>query len=567
MSTDSTTARKRCVILVRISDSKQSGNESQLPTARRLAGKHGLDVAAEIFGEGQSGDDRERECIRELEAVLGSAHKQRQPITHLVIGDVTDRYARDEPLFASSMLERHRSLGLRWIITPTMEYDLWDPMHLLMLQIEFGFKNRGFLKAHAYRVLAGMLQTARAGHWCGSRVPFGYIVVRTPGEHGAASSGREKRRKSGKLAVCPVHGPTVTELFERYRSGESTRGLADWLTARTGRRWCHSSVPKVLRNEVYTGERVFGKRPQGGHARLVDGLVEAIKDGQEGGVGDAVRIKCAPALVSQELFLAVGKRLDQGVHLGRKKESPVWPLTGLMKCGACGAMLTSCESKGVGRFVCSRHREKPADCPAARYVRSDEALRRVRSTLAEKLLAGDAVAELVALAGQQEDDARKTWEAAQASAQKALTACDQKLATARRRLASADDDLVEDYQRVVRELKEERKAIEADLASLRGAEPVAEEGDSAILTAWLEQCRSLVDQGDAGEPATLNALLKELIAEARVWPAEKKAGCKQTVGKVEVVLPEWLSRVLSRLALRGGQHATAIVLVSLPATV
>ena len=47
---------------------------------------------------------------------------------------------------------------------------------------------------------------------------------------------------------------------------------------------------------------------------------------------------------------------------------------------------------------------------------------------------------------------------------------------------------------------------------------------------------------------TLNAILRERIAEVRVSPPEKLIKGQKTVGRIEVLLPDWLSRVLASKA-------------------
>src|SRR5262249_21177693 len=151
------------------------------------------------------------------------------------------------------------------------------------------------------------------------------------------------------------------------------------------------------------------------------------------------------------------------------------------------------------------------------------------------------------------------WEASVDACQKSLAASDARLATARRRLADADDDLLEDYQIAVRELKEERAALEAELARLRKEMPAPDEGDAALLQRWLERCRSLC-QGEqpCGTPEQQNAALREVIAEVRVFPPERVRRGKEggTFSKVEVELPEWLSRVLTTTAGSGRGRST-----------
>jgi hypothetical protein len=150
---------------------------------------------------------------------------------------------------------------------------------------------------------------------------------------------------------------------------------------------------------------------------------------------------------------------------------------------------------------------------------------------------------LVELAGEAEDQARKVHEAAEASTVKALEACDVWLARARRRLAEAEDDLLDEFKTLVRKLKEEKAACEADLARLRVEAPQAQEGDAEMLTRWLESCKAVCD-GPTGSPEEQNAVLRELVKEVLVFPPDHP-GKGNTVGQLDLLLPEWLSRVMA----------------------
>src|SRR5262249_20704777 len=178
---------------------------------------------------------------------------------------------------------------------------------------------------------------------------------------------------------------------------------------------------------------------------------------------DVVRIACYPAIVSQELFLAAQDALFRGKKKTRRDTHKITPLAGLCRCGACASPMCSCRQGPYPYYCCKRRHDDGAEgCPASNYSNGDESLNPVLATLAERLLDGDTVSRLVDLAGQAEDEGKQRWEADVTAARKALEAVDAKLTTARRRLADADEDLLDDFKRVVRELKDERAALDAE---------------------------------------------------------------------------------------------------------
>jgi hypothetical protein len=579
--TTSAPSREPAIILTRTSDPKQSGGSSQLTNCRRLGAQHDVLVVAEVDDEGVSGDDLEREGIIETLALLQQEHKAGRPVRWLIT-DQSDRLSRADSIDTSEVLAKMRRLGIRKVATPVRVFDLYNALDRTLLQIEADHKNNPYLKDLGRRVLNGMLDAARGGFWTGQKAPLGYKIVHAPGDHGS------KRRKSGRLVVDEETAPIVRDLFRRYLDGASTYDLTGWLGLKTGRRWTQAGVSKLLRRELYIGIRKFGETTAGRHARLQDGVATLLTEGLEV-KGDVVRLSGYPAILTApdgspdvETFAAVGARLATGRRRSQQKGKALLPLSGLCRCGACGLPLGEpgepmyCTTMhGAPYLTCKNRKQRRYDlCPSSRYVRGDVVLRRVLALLAERFLEGDAVARLVELAGKAEGEAKTRWEADQAAAQRALEAADKRLTTARRRMADeADEDILEEYRILLRELKEEKAAAEAELARLRGEQPRAEEGDGEMLERWLEMCRGACTGAALAEEdgPTANAVLKKLVACVVVHPPRRTAdGPKRlrgerSVGRVEVVLPEWISGLLATTARLGCQQAARIVLVCDPA--
>jgi DNA invertase Pin-like site-specific DNA recombinase len=554
MSTsNSTQRRERGIILTRVSDPKQSGGAVQLENCRRLARQHDVLVVAEIDDDGVSGDDMERPGIIAMLATLEKAHRQRDPITW-IITDQSDRVFRANSLPSFEVLAKSWRFGVRKLLTPGRLFDLCSALDRTMLQIEIDHKNNPYLKDLGRRALGGMLEIAKLGYWTGQKEPLGYKVVKVPGEWAG------RRRESGRLAIDPDTAPLIVEMFELYRDGLSTADLAVWLGRRLGRTYCPMAIRRMLRNELYTGTRVFGGRPVGRHAGLIDGAAAILPEGSDGSERDAVRITGVyPAIISQGLFDAVQRRLAKAKRGGRKKHwtnkakgqaaCPTAPLSGLCCCGVCGEVLQSCRVHPYHYMVCKQAHELGLDaCPGGRRYRAGELLARVKATLAENLLQGDAVARLVELAGQAEGEARREWEARLESARRAADTTAANLARARRRLATEPDDMLDHIRLAIRELTVELAAAESELARLRGEEPRPEESDAALLDRWLVSCRDVCEGTAPEEPEALNAILQELVAEVRVWPPEQRVRGKKTVGRIEVILPDWLSSTLGLMA-------------------
>jgi DNA invertase Pin-like site-specific DNA recombinase len=173
--------------------------------------------------------------------------------------------------------------------------------------------------AHIARVQQGFY----VGH-----APIGYLLV-------PAAEGKPGRRVPKKLATDPDKAPLVAELFRSYSTGNVSIGdvakKADalGLVSRHGKRIARSYVHVMLRNHVYLGLTVYGRRSASKFTKkgprppeewiITKGLHDPIID-------EATFNRC------QEL-------LDRHkVHYGNlTKGKPI--LSGILYCGTCGAKM------------------------------------------------------------------------------------------------------------------------------------------------------------------------------------------------------------------------------------
>jgi DNA invertase Pin-like site-specific DNA recombinase len=547
-------------IYCRVSDPAQSGIPSQRKWARRRAAELKLSVVADLEDDGISGDDMGRPGLLTLEETFRRAHKEKRPILCLLI-DQADRLSRADSIDTSAMLARLRHYGLRWIITGQRIFDLRDAMDRTLFLIECDHKNNPFLRDLARRSLNGTIEAALAGFWSG-RTPLGYKLIRRPGDHPPG-----KRRKSGRLAEDEVAGPIARELPLRYLAGESTVDLARWLDAQVkspySPSWTPQSVAKILHNRIYTGIRLLGKAPSGKHAMIADGA--AVVRDQDGAddlpAAGVIRIvNAAPRLWTDEVFEAVQRKLVEGKRRNHRIGLPPLPLASLGECGHCGEPL-HCARQG------SRSRNYPfliycgnravhgvSGCRlGSRYTDHNEVLAKVLSTLAENLLDHDAVERLAERARADGEEAQAREEATRGKLNRRLAENLRATEQTRSRLGTAPEDMLEEYHAALRDLKQQRTALETELRQLdqeRLQAPLADGGEEQLRT-WLELCRKLcspvarVSLSPDGDDGTLNALLSELISGFTVYWKAPRQGTGRALERVEVELPGWLNRLLA----------------------
>jgi hypothetical protein len=395
-----------------------------------------------------------------------------------------------------------------------------------------------------------MAEVARDGFWVG-RVPLGYRLARTPGEHGAG-----KRRRSGRLVIDEERAPIVREAFERYADGESTTALAAWLgkVARPPRApaWGAQTVRDLLMNRVYAGTIVFGRRARGKHVRLgADGRSAPQEPDRGEGNLDAALVRHAPglAIVGEELFERVQARLAAGRRRGYHKAAGVepLPLSGLGKCGACGGVLISWSaSRGkVRRLSCAnRHRYGTAACPdGSTGCSHDLVLRHVMALLADTLLASGAAERLTALAEERVDEARRAHEATRNALLRRLAELDATLDRSRVGILDIPDDLREDFEIGLRRVKQQRADTAAELEKLQQRKATPEGIDPARFRRFWERFREAhalyQGAGEAYSPS-LRPLLAELVTGFTLHFSRDRRG-RCTPARVEVELPGWLT--------------------------
>lgn len=165
-----------------------------------------------------------------------------------------------------------------------------------------------------------------AGYWV-TKPPLGY---RTVGPKG---------RKC--LEPDPEWAPVVLELFERFDRGESYDRLAGWLNragrrTRSGRPFTRTTVQRILSGWAYGG-------------------IQASRT-----TGERLPVR-AETFIPRDLWERCRERAS-GTG-GRLRPPRLYPLSGLVRCGACGA---ACHVSSGGGWYLGREYPRRYRCPLVR---------------------------------------------------------------------------------------------------------------------------------------------------------------------------------------------------------
>lgn len=231
--------------------------------------------------------------------------------------------------------------------------DLDDPNAFLTEMITAGLGQHMVLQTRQ-KSIAGKRVKAAQGLFCGGVAPIGYQIEN---EH---------------YVIDPYAAPIVRKIFEMYASGASYNDIVTAIEStgfrtRNGRRLEHSSLHDILRNQRYIGRFIWFER------------VERHMHRHVGKPGDPITIENAiPRIISDELWERVQKRMDSKIV--RKRGRREYLLSGLLKCGLCGAAL-------AGSTVVSKNKEYPRYSCIRRYKEHACNLNTLKADIIDKTVA------------------------------------------------------------------------------------------------------------------------------------------------------------------------------------
>ncbi len=320
-------------LYARVSTVKQAEKDLSIPDQlrqlRAWCERQGHAVAVEYVEPGASALDDRRPVFQQM---MTEACRSPRPFDAIVVHSQS-RFFRDMIEFALSERKLTRA-GVKLIsITQPIGEDTFGEMARRMISLFDEYQSR----ENGKHTLRAMQENARQGYFNGARPPFGYRAeaVEAPGRKGA------KKR----LVIDAGEAAIIRKVFALYQQGEQGHELGDYGIARTlsrlglsyrGKRWGKGRVQAVLTNRLYIGEAVFNRRNH-----------------QTGRVNpsDAWIVSAVPAIIPEATFQAVqAKRVArQPARVAPRAVCSPTFLTGLLKCGACGAGMTLATGKS-GRY-------------------------------------------------------------------------------------------------------------------------------------------------------------------------------------------------------------------------
>lgn len=260
----------------------------------------------------------------------------------------------------------------------------------------------------AENVKMGMLARAKEGSWNGGKV-LGYDTVEISGEN--------KKRRQSKLVINENEAQTVRRIFELYTKGHGYKSIANTVNkeghrSKKGGLFAINTIKTILSNPVYIGFIRYNVRRDWNSKRrnninpdpvLVKGRHESI--------------------ISNEIWERTQSLLKSRSNRPNRIHSGEFPLTGILKCPACGAGMvlgrtTNRTKDGSKRvleyYVCGAWKNKGTAACRSNGVRTEYAdeyvINRMATLASSNKLIKDVVARINAGMNNNAAPLRKEYE-------------------------------------------------------------------------------------------------------------------------------------------------------------
>ena len=357
-------------LYARVSTVKQAEKDLSIPDQigqmREWCERHGHSVATVYTEAGASATDDRRPIFQQM---ISEACVSPPPFDAVMVHSLS-RFFRDS--FGFALYERKlKKIGVKLISITQQTSE--DPSGMIARKF-FNIMDEYQSLENAKHTLRAMQENARRGFFNGSTPPFGYKTEEVE-VHG--NKGKKKR-----LVIDTAEAGVVKKLFALYVNGHNGQylgmsGIASLLNRQgitfRGRQWSNGRVNALLANPVYMGDYYFNKKN--------------AKTRQRKPQVEWVFVK-VPPIIDERAYIKAQKRRESRhpAIVNPKVVSSPTLLTGLLKCGICGAGMTLATGKG-GRYryyKCSTRIKKGVGCHSGN-VRMETIDRLVLHSLSDKV--------------------------------------------------------------------------------------------------------------------------------------------------------------------------------------
>jgi DNA invertase Pin-like site-specific DNA recombinase len=486
---------------------RETSIDDQIATARRYATAQGWVLLDEhIYTDAAlSAASLERPGIQ---ALLAAAARRPLPFDVLLVDD-SSRVARDIA-DAVRVLQQLKFVGVR-VLYLSQGIDSASETAESLVALH-GMVDGLYLREMAAKIRRGLRGQLERGFATGS-ITFGYRTVPVADPSGKTDANGYPALLGKRVELVPDEARTVVQIFEWYASGLGTGRIIerlnrDGLRGPRGARWKEGAVKRVLANEKYRGQLIWGKKTFERRPGTRQHVARPLPR-------DQWRTQDRPELriVSEDLWqrvqarrLAVRGTLPTSASrtLMRGRHAALYSphlLSGFMKCATCGgAVVVVTGGYGSPRYGCVRSWRNGRDACVNRLT--------IRAKVADAYLLAGLKAELLAPA-----TVTYVTDALASALNQRIDARPQLLAEA----MAAQEQTRQRLQRLV-------EAIENGVPASTVAAAIGErEAELARLAATLADLSEPIQQRLAVMPAWVRLQLEDLVTLLSESPERTKA--------------------------------------------
>ena len=300
------------------------------------------------------------------------------------------RLGRNYPELGRLMEDYFPQKGVRVISVLNNLDSVKDPRGYCSAIVSFSnIVNDDYIRQLSIKIKCTLTMKRERGEFIGNYAPFGY--QKDPADR-------------HRLVVDEEQAEIVRKIFDWYEDGMSASSIAKRLNAmqimtpgdfkiRDGCKsfithdrnssklhaWTTTTIATILKNEVYIGNMVQGKH-KGVSYRSKKMM---LTDESEWTVVEGTHVP----IISDEQFAIIHERFARRTRISPGK-THVYPLSGLVSCGACGHRMNRVVSQGYARYRCMTRTYAPdkCQCPSIKEEYLEELILQTLQSLIARLV-------------------------------------------------------------------------------------------------------------------------------------------------------------------------------------
>ena len=307
------------------------------------------------------------------------------------------RLGRNYPELGRLMEDYFPQKGVRVISVLNNLDSVKDPRGYCSAIVSFSnIVNDDYIRQLSIKIKCTLTMKRERGEFIGNYAPFGY--QKDPADR-------------HRLVVDEEQAEIVRKIFDWYEDGMSASSIAKRLNAmqimtpgdfkiRNGCKsfithdqnsgklhaWTTTTIATILKNEVYIGNMVQGKHKSVSYRSkkmmLTDESEWTVVEGTH------------TPIISDEQFAIIHERFARRTRISPGK-THVYPLSGLVSCGACGHRMNRVVSQGYARYRCMTRTYAPdkCQCPSIKEEYLEELILQTLQSLIARLVDVKAVSD------------------------------------------------------------------------------------------------------------------------------------------------------------------------------